>query len=658
MARRYKFNKKLWSRFIAVGQPFFFPAAPKQTQVFIGLGIILLLSLIALGFFLTVGLTLLGQLILPNFILSASSELIDQVNNSLRSPIPYIAGVTIVIASLVFLSQKSKLEGRWRQWFLLGLLLFLLFTSTSIKVLISYALNLITTSLNQRNEDAFWQSIVIIAIIFSVATPVFVIYNYSQKKLGLLWREWLAKHFLDRYFQPRISYQLNDPAIKGMLDNPDQRMTEDIKSFTTVTLDLCLQFLDSIITLLSFAAVLYGISAILTVGLLVYALLGTILAIAIGNRLINVNYNQFRLEANLRYGLVRVRDHSESVAFYQGEKLEEDQVLKRLIAAIKNFDILIVWESIINFFQKSYEYLILLFPYFVIAPLYFSGEVEFGEFTQADFAFATLLFALSFIVTRVQVITGYAASINRLGELNEALINSFSLEQRQETVIVEPTEIDYEKSDQVEFQHLTLKTPDCTTTLIRDLSLAVPPLSSLLIMGASGVGKSSLLRAIAQLWTSGQGVITHPPLEEILFLPQRPYMIMGTLRGQLLYPNPTPLVSDRQLQEILDLVQLPNLLNRFPAGWNAQEDWENILSLGEQQRIALARVIVNRPRYAILDEATSALDTENEKLLYQTIAGLGTTYISVGHRNTLKQYHQKLLTILEDGRWEIQSLNH
>ncbi|MCG5058933.1 MAG: ABC transporter ATP-binding protein/permease [Limnoraphis sp. WC205] len=654
---QFRFDKKLWLRFIKVAQPYFFPVASRQTRVFLGLIPILLLAVLALSFFLIVGLTFLGQAIFSEFLSKAAPELTDRINNSLNSPTFYIALGTVFVSGLAFFSQRHKLKERWLQWSLLGLLLFLLFASTGIKITISYALRFITTALNQRNAEDFWQSVIILAIIFLIATPIFVIYKYTQKKLGVLWREWLSKDCLHLYFHQQAYYQSNCSYAQSKLDNPDQRIAQDIESFTTVTLNLILQLLDSFITLFSFVAILYGISKTLAFGLLFYSISGTIIAILIGNRMIGINYNQFSLEANFRYSLIRVRENAESIAFYQGEQRESKQVVEGLFAAIKNFNLLIIWEAFIDLFQKSYEYLILLFPYLIIAPLYFKGEVEFGEFTQADFAFATLLYALSFVVNRVQWITGYAASINRLGEFYEVFENPETWQNTTDSSI-EISQIDYENSSQINLQNLTVKTPDFMRILVKNLSVSIPTNQNLLVVGSSGSGKSSLLRAIAELWTSGTGMIGRPQLEEMLFLPQRPYMIVGTLREQLLYPHFTQNVDDDWLQYILETVQLPHLSRRFKGGFDAEESWENILSLGEQQRIAFARVLISQPRYAVLDEATSALDIDNEQALYQTLSHQGTTYISVGHRTTLRQYHQQLLQLFEGGEWELQTINH
>ncbi|HAC64393.1 MAG TPA: ABC transporter ATP-binding protein [Cyanothece sp. UBA12306] len=658
LSSRFRFDKKLWFRFVKTVQPYFFPVAPKQTRIFLGLILVLLLAVIALTFFLVVGLTLLGKTIFPDFFSTVAQQLIDNINSLLDSNYPYIAGATLLVSCLIFASQKQKIATKWLQWSLLGLLLFLLFAVNGMNVTLSYAFRLIDTALNQRDQAIFWQNITIYGLVLVIAVPVIIIYRYSRQKLGLLWREWLTKNFLDRYFKQRVYYQLDSNSVNPEVDNPDQRITQDVKAFTTVTLDFLLDILDSILTLISFTAVLYSISKELTWGLLAYAIFGTVIAITIGTRLIKINYNQLRLEANFRYGMVRVRDNAESIAFYQGEALEKQQVIERLMSAVDNFDLLIIWQSLIALFQYGYNFVTRLIPYIIMAPLYFQRKAEFGEITQATIAFSQVLMALSLITNQIQNITEFAASINRLGEFEESLNDPSSIKKIEEDNQIKVTYIDYQQSAEISLQELTLKTPNFARTLIENLSVSVESEHNLLVMGASGSGKSSLLRAIAQLWNSGTGIIAHPPLEEMLFLPQRPYMIVGSLRQQLLYPNLDNKVDDHQLEAILEIVNLPNLISRFEKGLDTEENWENILSLGEQQRVAFARILVTQPSYAILDEATSALDVANEQILYQKLSHQGTTYISVGHRPTLRQYHQQVLEIFEGGTWELKEINN
>ena len=646
---RFRFNKQLWQRFIESAQPYFFPVERRQTWIFLGLILVLLVTVVSFTFFLTVGLTLLGKMLFPEFFGQAAQGLIKNVDSLLASPAPYIFLILLLGCSVIFVSQRQKLRQRWPQWSLLGVLLFLLFVVNGLNVILSFAFRLIDNALNERNQDIFWQNMIIYGIVLVVAIPIIVAYRYTRQKLGLLWREWLTKHFLNRYFSQRAYYELDSNSIHTEVDNPDQRITQDIKAFTAVTLDFLLDILDSILTLLSFTAILYGISKTLTWGLLGYAIFGTTIAVVVGTRLITINYQQLRLEANFRYGMVRVRDNAESIAFYRGEGLEQRQVIERLMDAVRNFDLLIIWQAIIVLFQLGYNYFTRLIPYLIIAPLYFVGKADFGAIGQASFAFSMVLSALSLVTNQIQNITEFAASINRLGEFYESLDDP-SGDKRHPKPSVILTQID----DRVSLEDVTLQPPNSPRILVENLSVVINPDENLLIMGASGIGKSSLLRAIAGLWNTGSGTIYRPDLENLLFLPQRPYMILGTLREQLLYPNPANQVTNEYLQQILETVNLPELVSRFPEGFNAQENWENVLSLGEQQRVAFARVLISQPRYAILDEATSALDVKNEEFLYKKLSHQGTTYISVGHRPTLTQYHKQMLEILEGGEWQLK----
>lgn len=278
-----------------------------------------------------------------------------------------------------------------------------------------------------------------------------------------------------------------------------------------------------------------------------------------------------------------------------------------------------------------------------------------GKVSEATGAFARVFFSLNIIVSRFQSLTNFAAGINRLSGFYQFL----SPEEKSDLLtknISENRTIDTIENGQLAIEHLTLQTPNYQNTLIEDVSLNLPQGNGLLIMGTSGCGKSSLLRAIAGLWNSGTGAILRPELNKMLFLPQRPYMIIGTLREQLIYPSLEKEITEEELQNILNLVNLPNLGDKF-GGFEVEKDWGEVLSLGEQQRVAFARVLINQPKYAILDEATSALDAKNEANLYQHLLETNTTFISVGHRESLKTYHQILLRISDDKSWQVLNIN-
>jgi putative ATP-binding cassette transporter len=285
----------------------------------------------------------------------------------------------------------------------------------------------------------------------------------------------------------------------------------------------------------------------------------------------------------------------------------------------------------------------------VIAPIYFAGQTDFGTFTQAAIAFSQIFSALSVVVGQFENLTAFAAGVERMGELADALETT---DQKEVGI----TTIDITEDSQIELRHVTLLTPNYERTLVRDLPLRLHAGEGLVIVGNSGSGKSSLLRAIAGLWNSGTGQIIRPSLSQMMFLPQRPYMVLGSLRSQLLYPHPDNDIRETKMRHVLEEVNLAELPERV-GGFDVELDWANILSLGEQQRLAFARVLLTMPNYVILDEATSALDLANEKNLYQKLKAKGTTLISVGHRPSLLQYHEYVLELDASSNWRLLTMS-
>ncbi|HEX2750425.1 MAG TPA: ABC transporter ATP-binding protein/permease, partial [Verrucomicrobiales bacterium] len=503
------------------------------------------------------------------------------------------------------------------------------------------------TALGKKDESGYWHGMLQWMGLFVASIPLAALYRYSEERLGLLWREWMTRHLLQRYFYNRVYYRLNH---SDRVDNPDQRITEDVKLFATTTLSLLLITLQSMVTVVAFVGVVWAISPTLMSALGLYAMLGTFGAWLIGRKLVSLNYLQFQKEADFRYSLVRVRDHAESIAFYRGEKRERSQLRGRFAAVVDNTLRIIGWNRNLTFFITGYNYFALALPVLIVAPLYFQGKAELGTITQAQGAFATVLAAFSLIITQFERISTYSAGIKRLGDLWDHL-DEFDAEDERDA---EDSDLEVnEDARSLGLEGLTVRTPDRARQLVRDLSFRLRPGESALLMGESGSGKSSLLRTIAGLWQSGSGVINRPGLNRLMFLPQRPYMVMGTLRDQLLYPQFKGNLSDEAIAEALEKANLPEVIDRVEGDLDRTADWANMLSLGEQQRVSFARLFLKKPIIAFLDEATSALDEPNEKELYLKLRKAGMSYLSVGHRTTLKEFHDWLILLKRDGSYTV-----
>lgn len=526
-----------------------------------------------------------------------------------------------------------------------GLLALTLLLSGSIlaaSVVFSYVARDMMTALADRDAPTFIYKMALVVGYNVVSAPVVAIVGYVTGKLMLNWRQWLTERFLEDSFRDRAFYRISSDAS---IDNPDQRISEDLNTFTAFAVSFVVQVLQGLATGVSFIVVLWLISPMLVVVLAACVGGGSLLTIVIGRPLIGINFAQRRLEADFRYSLVGLRNNAEAIAFFGGEPREHRALLQRLYAVMVNFNLLIVWQRNLAFFTYAYDFLLPLVPYLALAPSFFAGTIEFGKITQASAAFITLRTSLSLVIDQFNSLSSFAAVVERLGAYREASVAAPAAgrDARIETV----------EAGRLSIEQLTLTTPDDRRTLVRDLSLEIEDGEALLIVGDSGAGKTSLLRALAGLWRSGRGRIVRPPLAQVMFLPQRPYMILGSLREQLCYPRAAD-VSGERLAEILRLVQLESLPERI-GGLDAEVRWEDFLSLGEQQQIAFARLLLNRPAYAFLDEATSALDTGKEQALYDCLESARIRVVSVGDRLRLPRYHHRILELLGDGRWRLGS---
>ena len=535
-------------------------------------------------------------------------------------------------------------------WTLLALLVMLMLAETQFAVMLNTQSGEMASALAGQQADRFWNSVYACLGILAFAVPIFAFYYYMRDAFANQWRRWLSGRFLDGYLHDRKYYALGS---MGEIDNPDQRISEDINTFTGRSIHFLLIFLGSLMQLVAFSTVLWSISPLLVGVLAVYAFVGTFVALYIfGKPLIQLNFWQLRREADFRFGLMRLREHAESIAFYRGEEQERALINGKFGKVFTNFSRLIKKQRTLNIFQRGFNQLTIVLPSVILADAVLSGEMEIGRAVQATGAFVAVLGAVALIVDNFESLSRFVAGIDRLQALSRLVLTDPTSQPAASSD--KHPKIKTEVGEHLALYAVTLYTPRYERLLVKELTLALQPGDGLLITGDSGCGKSSLLRAIAGLWCSGTGVIRQPPMEDVFFLPQQPYMQLGSLRSQLIYPSTKTTIGDERLFQILDEVHMQELAKRV-GGLDAVRDWAKLLSVGEQQRLAFGRVLVRQPRIVILDEATSALDTSNESSLYERLRSTGTTLISVAHRPAVLRHHTHVLRLVGAGAWELHA---
>ena len=521
-------------------------------------------------------------------------------------------------------------------------LVLMMFAITGLNVLNSYVGRDFMSAIENRNMGVFRHQALLYVGVFLASTVVLVFYRFTEERLGILWREQLTRRLTEAYLNDRTYHRLGSA---GGVANPDQRISDDVRAFTTTTLSFTLLIVNGTLTAISFSAVLWRISPFLFVVAVTYAVCGTALTIFLGRPLIRLNYNQLDMEANFRADLIHVREHSESIALAHREGRFKARLNKRLDALTANFRRLIRINRNLGFFTNGYNYFIQIIPALIIAPMFIWGEKEFGVITQSTMAFATLLGAFSLIVTQFQSISAFTAVTARLHTLSDAIEKAHR---------ATPCSIAVEESpDRVAYHHVTLHSADKSRLLVSDLNIEIARGSRWLVIGKEDAPKVALFRATAGIWECGGGQIIRPGLDDILFLPERPYLPPGTLREVLLRTGAESVMPDAVIMGVLVKLGLEEVVSRA-NGLDADQDWDNLLSIGEQHLLSVSRLFLAKPRFVFLDRPGSSLPRKQISSILDMLTeqGIGVVILSKNGESRLR--FDAVLEIKADGAWEVR----
>ncbi|MGH3669486.1 MAG: ABC transporter ATP-binding protein/permease [Pseudonocardiaceae bacterium] len=533
----------------------------------------------------------------------------------------------------------------WRPLLTLLGMLWLTVLAVRLDVLLSYWTNGLFTALQEMNGGTFGYLLVVFGVLTMAYFACIMAGSLIGQTFMIHWQIWLNDYMVGDWLEGHAYHR--GRFVSPLVDNPDQRIQQDVASFVGSSQALSMGAVRSVVSLASFTPILWALSgslplfgytiprAMVFIAYL-YVIVVSVFAFRIGRPLIRLNFLNEGLGASFRYALVHLRDHSEKVAFYRGEDVERATLNTRFNAIIKNRWAIVFRSLKFDGFNLAASQVTAVFPYLIQAPRFFSRAITLGDVQQSGVAFAQVHGALSFFRNAYDNFAAYRATLARLSGLRDA--NSQARTLPSVAVTNSPAGLDIE--------NLTVRCPD-GKPLIENLSLRLSPGQALLVTGASGCGKTTLLRALADLWPYAQGAVRRP---QALFLSQQPYSPLGNLRTVLAYPQSSHVVNDEQLRNVLQKVQLGHLKDQL-----AEEiDWSQILSPGEQQRLGFARILINRPLLAFLDEATSAVDEGLEHALYTLIRDdlPECTLVSIGHRATLIPLHTHHLELLGHGRWQ------
>jgi vitamin B12/bleomycin/antimicrobial peptide transport system ATP-binding/permease protein len=540
----------------------------------------------------------------------------------------------------------------WRPILTVALLLLLTVASVRLDVILSFQGNDMYTALQELDAPTFWRMIGVFGILATINVVLVLITFYIAQAQIIHWRLWLNQRMVGDWLSGAAYHR--GRFVTAPIDNPDQRIQQDITSYTNDSQSLALGAVSSVVGLVSFTIILWSLSGPLTVfGLqipramvflaYIYVIIATVFAIRIGRPLIRLNFLNELLTASYRYALVRVRDNSENIAFYRGEQVENAGLMSRFAAVITNTWQIVYRSLKFQGFNLVISQIAVVFPVVIQAPRYFSQQITLGDVTQTATAFGQVQGALSFFRLAYDDFASYRASLQRLSGLLDANEEARAL----------PVPVIEDREAGLGIRDFDVRLPD-GRGLLTDLDLELANGEALVVKGPSGSGKTTLLRSLAGLWPYVEGTISRPDLGRVLFCAQQPYLPLGTLRTALAYPAPAESLSDEVAAETLRAVQLGQLAERL----NLEADWSKTLSPGEQQRLAFGRILISRPSLVFLDETTSALDEGMEHALYERVREQlpDCTIVSVGHGNTLDRLHTNELTLVGDGTWETRTL--
>jgi len=545
-------------------------------------------------------------------------------------------------------------EDKWAARGLLSTVILMQLASVGIDVLINQWRNRFYNALQEKNWDSFTWETMVFCTLAGLSVVLAVYQLYLTQWLQIRWRNWMTTKYLGEWLHGASHYRMQ---LQGdAADNPDQRISDDVKMFVEQALNLSIGLLGAIVTLASFVVILWALSAAaplhvfgrafeipgyLVWGALIYAIFGTALTHWIGSPLVNLDFQQQRLEADFRFNLVRVRENSEQISLLKGEPAERARLSERFSRVVANWYAIMSRTKRLRAFTQSYGQAAVIFPMILAAPAYFADKIQLGALMQTAEAFGSVQQALSYFVDAYRSLAEWRAVIARLDGFEVSIASAQKLAAEPGSIATAPG-----TAGEIGLRQLLLKLPNGTPLVSAD-HLNIRAGERTLVTGPSGAGKSTLFRGIAGIWPYGSGTVEVPAGASMMMLPQRPYFPIGSLHAAIAYPGEAESFDPDRLREVLAEIGLPQL------GPRLQEDahWNRMLSLGEQQRLGLARALLHRPNYLFLDEATASLDEPSEAAMYRLLAEKlpETTLVSIGHRSTLEAFHQRNLALVRDG---------